>query len=70
MNVGIGTETAQFLFWDYLFRIFGSMSLQCAKTPLAYPTDDLKDRGEAEGEDPDSSCQHQRGRNLQGRMCM
>ncbi len=29
MNVGIGTVVAQFLFWEYLFQIFGIVSLQC-----------------------------------------
>jgi hypothetical protein len=30
MNVEIGTEAPPiFLFWEYLFKIFGSLSLQC-----------------------------------------
>jgi hypothetical protein len=29
MNVDNRTKAAQFLFWEYLFRIFGIMSLQC-----------------------------------------
>jgi hypothetical protein len=30
MNVAIGTEALIFLFWEYLFQIFGILSLQCA----------------------------------------
>jgi hypothetical protein len=29
MNVGIETVAAQFLIWEYLFRILGIVSLQC-----------------------------------------
>jgi hypothetical protein len=30
MNVEIGTEAPIFLFWEYLYQIFGILSLQCA----------------------------------------
>ncbi len=35
MNVEIGTETPIFLFWEYLFRNFGILSLECSGHVLA-----------------------------------
>jgi hypothetical protein len=34
MNVEIGTEAPIFLFWEYLFRNFGILSLQCSRKKL------------------------------------
>jgi hypothetical protein len=39
MNVEIGTETPIFLFWDYLFRKLGILSLLCMSvSDLFIPT--------------------------------
>ncbi len=38
MNVEIGTEAPIFLFWEYLFQIFGILSLQCGRESNQGPT--------------------------------
>jgi hypothetical protein len=35
MNVKTGTVATQFLFWEYLFRIFGIGSLQCVHCTIS-----------------------------------
>jgi hypothetical protein len=39
MNVEIGTETPIFLFWEYLFRYFGILSLQCVESTTPHMGD-------------------------------
>ncbi len=36
MNVEIRTVSAQFLFWEFLFQIFGIVSLQCTPYRMAF----------------------------------
>jgi hypothetical protein len=44
MNVEIGTETPIFLFWEYLFRNFGILSLQCKGTKSHWSSQHLTRR--------------------------
>jgi hypothetical protein len=42
MNVEIGTEAPIFLIWEYLFQIFGILSLKCS--PVLYVEKSGRDR--------------------------
>ncbi len=42
MNVEIGTEAPIFLSWEYLFQIFGILSLQCVMYPKGAPVRQVK----------------------------
>jgi hypothetical protein len=42
MNVEIGTEAPIFLFWEYLFQIFGILSLQCGSEGDYYCITEMK----------------------------
>jgi hypothetical protein len=48
MNVEIEKEAMQFHFWEYLFRIFGTVLLQCRLISFSYFCErDKKDKGPA-----------------------
>ncbi len=42
MNVEIGTKAEQFLFWEYLFWIFGIVSLQCVLCSEASTSNEMR----------------------------